>query len=182
MVISGPPAVGKSTVARRIADHYDMRCMSGGDVLKEMARELGFDPDGADWWDTPQGMKFLAMREDDFQFDHRMDQHLLGVCREGNTVITSYTLPWLTGTPVRVWLECSLDVSAQRLRQRDGLDVHDAYSITDDRCRRNTLLYQKHYGFKFGWDDSVFDIMVNTEDKNVEQVIAELVAKLDDMI
>ena len=52
IVISGPPAVGKTTVAKGLAEEFNLQYLSGGDVLKEMAKEQGFDSDGDDWWDT----------------------------------------------------------------------------------------------------------------------------------
>lgn len=179
IVISGPPAVGKSTVARSLADRYGMRLVSGGDVLKEMARERGFDPAGDDWWDTLQGMTFLSVRENDFRFDREMDARLVEMCERGGVVITSYTLPWLTGSAVRVWLDCSQDVSARRMQDRDGVNAEEAYRIAQDRYDRNMRLYERHYGFKFGRDESVFEIVVETDGKDVGQVVSEVVARLD---
>ena len=48
IVISGPPAVGKTTVAKGLAKEFNLQYLSGGDVLKEMAKEQGFDSDGDD--------------------------------------------------------------------------------------------------------------------------------------
>ncbi|MFB5603433.1 MAG: AAA family ATPase, partial [Candidatus Nitrosomaritimum aestuariumsis] len=49
IVISGPPAVGKTTVAKGLASEFNLKYLSGGDVLKELAREQGFEVDGDDW-------------------------------------------------------------------------------------------------------------------------------------
>ena len=49
IVISGPPAVGKTTVAKGLAEEFQLQYLSGGDVLKEMAGEHGFDSKGDDW-------------------------------------------------------------------------------------------------------------------------------------
>ena len=46
IVISGPPAVGKTTVAKGLAKEFNLQYLSGGDVLKEMAKEHGFNSDG----------------------------------------------------------------------------------------------------------------------------------------
>ncbi|MYB29441.1 MAG: AAA family ATPase [Cenarchaeum sp. SB0663_bin_5] len=182
IILSGPPAVGKSTIARSLADTYNMSCISGGDILKEIARKEGFTPTGDDWWDTVDGMNFLAMREENFDFDRRMDEKLLQICSDGDVVITSYTLPWLTSDAIRVWLECSEDVSARRLQNRDGVDAAHAYKIARDRYRRNRTLYKNNYGFDFGVDNGIFDIIIQTDGKGISQVIREVVEKLDDMI
>ena len=43
IVISGPPAVGKTTVAKGLAEEFQLQYLSGGDVLKEMAKEQELD-------------------------------------------------------------------------------------------------------------------------------------------
>ena len=62
MIISGPPAIGKTTIAKGLATEFGLKYLSGGDVLKELAREEGFQTEGIDWWDTQEGMKFLNHR------------------------------------------------------------------------------------------------------------------------
>ena len=59
IVISGPPAVGKTTIARGIAEEFDLKFLAGGDMLKEMANEQGFDTAGDDWWDTEDGLSLI---------------------------------------------------------------------------------------------------------------------------
>lgn len=181
IVISGPPAVGKTTVAMGLAEHYDIRWVNGGDVLKEMAREQGLKPDGNSWWDTPHGMGFLDMREENFNLDRNVDNRLLDMCQKGDVVITSYTLPWLDADAIRVWLDCSQDVAASRLQYRDGVDAIEARKIADKRHMRNMILYKKYYGFSFGPDESVFDIMVHTNGKGPDEVVTEVVARLEDI-
>jgi len=50
VIISGLPAVGKTTIARAIADKFNLKQYSGGDVLKEMAIARGYTMSGNDWW------------------------------------------------------------------------------------------------------------------------------------
>jgi CMP/dCMP kinase len=100
IVISGPPAVGKTTVAKGLADEFNLTYLSGGDILKEMANEQGFDVSGDDWWDTEDGMKFLNQRENNSEFDKKVDDKLIQLFNTGGMVITSYTLPWLVSNGI----------------------------------------------------------------------------------
>lgn len=171
IVISGPPAVGKSTVAMALADEFDMRYVSGGDVLKEMAKEEGYEPTGSDWWDTKDGLEFLRIREQNYEFDRRLDQRLVKLYAKGDMVITSYTLPWLVKYGTKIWLEGSHNNRVKRMQKRDNISPEEAYVVTKDRYEKNKTFYKTLYGFDFGIDKSVFDIVIQTDKLTAKQVI-----------
>jgi len=171
IVISGPPAVGKTTVAKGLAEEFQLQYLSGGDVLKEMASEHGFDSSGDDWWDTEDGMKFLNQREQNSEFDKKLDKKLIVLFEKGGMVITSYTLPWLIQDGIRIWLEGSHESSTKRMQSRDSMSSEDAYEITKERFDKNKALYKKIYNFDFGEDKSVFDVIINTDHLTAQQVI-----------
>jgi len=171
IVISGPPAVGKTTVAKGLAEEFQLKYLSGGDVLKEMAKEQGFASDGDDWWDTEEGMKFLNQREQNSEFDKKLDEKLILLFNEGGMVITSYTLPWLIEDGIRIWLEGSHESSSKRMQSRDNMSPNDAYEVTKKRYDKNKALYKKLYDFDFGDDTSVFDLIINTDHLTAQQVI-----------
>lgn len=171
IIISGPPAVGKTTVAKSIADEFNLKYLSGGDVLKDLARDEGFSTDGDDWWDTPEGMKFLNKRAQNSEFDIKVDEKLKELFYKGGVVITSYTLPWLVDDGIKIWLDGSHQSSASRMTIRDNLSKEDALEITKKRYDENKLLYKKLYDFNFGEDKSVFDKIINTDGLSAEKVI-----------
>ncbi len=171
MIISGPPAVGKTTLARGLASEFGLQYVGGGDILKDMAREQGFDAGGDDWWDTPDGMEFLNRRDENPEFDRAVDGRLSELCKKGGVVITSYTLPWLVDGAIKIWLEGSHENSAKRMRNRDNMAERDAFEITRERYDRNKTLYKRLYNFEFGKDASVFDGIINTDDLDADQVM-----------
>ncbi len=171
IVISGPPAVGKTTVARGLAEEFQLQYVSGGDVLKDMAKEQGFDSDGDDWWDTTDGMRFLSRREQDSEFDKNLDSRLTELFNKGGMVITSYTLPWLISGGIKIWLEGSHASSTKRMQSRDNMSSADAREITKERFDKNKALYKKLYNYDFGDDTSVFDVIINTDNLTAQQVI-----------
>ena len=171
IVISGPPAVGKTTVARALADEFDMEHISGGDVLKDMAKSAGYDSGGADWWDTEPGIQFLKVRQADGSFDREVDQRLIQFLREGNKVITSYTLPWLVDDGIKIWLSGSHRSSAARMRVRDNMDLQEAMKITKQRFDANKIFYKKLYDIDFGDDLSVFHAKIDTDQMSAQSVI-----------
>jgi cytidylate kinase len=171
IIISGPPAVGKTTIAKGIAEEFDLTHLSGGDILKEIAEEQGFKTGGDDWWDTQEGMNFLSQRQENSEFDKKVDDKLKKHFLDGNVVITSYTLPWLVEGGVKIWLEGSKENSAQRMTVRDNLSKDSALEIVQKRYQENKKIYKALYGFEFGEDLSIFDKVIETDGLDASQVL-----------
>ena len=171
IIISGPPAIGKTTIAKGLAKEFGLTHLSGGDILKELAEEEGFETKGDDWWDTQEGIDFLSKRQENSEFDKQVDDKLKKLFSKGEVVITSYTLPWLVDGGVKIWLSGSKENSAQRMINRDNLSETDALEIVQKRYNENKIIYKTLYGFEFGDDLSVFDKIIETDDLNAEQVL-----------
>ena len=171
IIISGPPAIGKTTIAKGLAQEFDLVHLSGGDILKELAEEKGFKTKGDDWWDTQEGMNFLVQRQKNYEFDKKVDDKLKKLFSAGDVVITSYTLPWLVEGGVKIWLSGSKENSAERMTTRDNLSKNNALEIVQKRYNENKIIYKTLYGFEFGENLSVFDKIIKTDDLNVEQVL-----------
>ncbi|MDI1496195.1 MAG: Nucleoside/nucleotide kinase [Cenarchaeum symbiont of Oopsacas minuta] len=172
VVVSGPPAVGKTTVAKALGEKFDLKYISGGDVLKDIAFECGFNAAGDDWWDTQDGLKFLQMRSKDDKYDKQVDKKLIDAYQTGGIVMTSYTIPWIAKGGIKIWLDGSHKISANRMQSRDGMDVRKAMNISKKRYDGNKTLYRRLYGFDFG-QQSVFDIIIDTDLLDATSVIAK---------
>ena len=105
IVISGWPAVGKTTIATELAKEFRLEIYNGGDILKMLAGERGYSISGKDWWDTEDAKKFMTERKSNPYFDKEVDQRLVEIVKKGNVVITSYTLPWLVKDAIKFWLK-----------------------------------------------------------------------------
>jgi cytidylate kinase len=163
IIISGPPSVGKTTVAKDLAKKFGIKLVGGGDILKEFASERGYHVSGNDWWDTQEGIRFLEERKTNFNFDKKVDERLCIEAQNGDVVITSYTLPWLTEYGIKVWLKGSVENRAKRMAERDGIDLEAAKEAVRSRDSKNTEHYRKLYKIEFGKDLTVFDFVINTD-------------------
>ena len=163
IIISGMPAVGKTTVSKMVASELGLPLIGGGDVLKEMAVEEGYAAGGEDWWDTGDGMKFLQERKKSTGFDKEVDNRLIQKAKKGSVVITSYPLPWLTHDGLKVWLSGSVKSRAARMAKRDGLTVKKCREVLSVRDKENYKLYKNIYGIEFGKDLKPFDLVVETD-------------------
>jgi CMP/dCMP kinase len=171
IVISGWPAVGKTTIAAEIAKEFDFKVYNGGDILKLLAGDRGYSISGKDWWDTEQAKKFMAERKANLYFDKQVDQKLVEIVRLGKAVITSYTLPWLVQDAIKFWLKGSQDNRAKRMAKRDNLSLLQAKKIIKIRDDENKNIYRKLYGFNFGKDLNVFDFSLNTDLVDLDSLV-----------
>jgi len=171
IVVSGPPAIGKTTIAKGLASEFSLQYLSGGDILKELASEEGFSSDGDDWWDTEEGMQFLNQRKNNSEFDKKVDDKLTILFQNGGVVITSYTLPWLVDGGIKIWLSGTVDNSAKRMQNRDNVTETHALGIVKKRFNENKVIYKTLYDFEFGDDLSVFDRIIETDGLDAQQVL-----------
>ena len=163
IVISGWPAVGKTTIASEIAKEFKFKLYNGGDILKMLAQDRGCSTSGSDWWDTEDAKKFMAERKTNSHFDREVDKKLAEIVKTENAVITSYTLPWLVEGPIKFWLKGSQLNRAKRMANRDNLSLTEAQDIIKMRDQQNKTIYRNLYGFNFGEDLTVFDFLINTD-------------------
>lgn len=176
VIISGLPAVGKTSVSKKVAEALKTPIIGGGDVLKEMAVEEGYTPGGQDWWDKGDGMRFLQERKRSPDFDKEVDARLIQKAEKGNIVITSYPIPWLTKDGLKIWLSGSVESRAARMSKRDGIPMSKCREILHVRDRENYTLYEKIYGIEFGRDLKPFDLVIETDSID-EARVAEIVIR-----
>jgi len=170
--ISGFAAVGKSTAGKMLAKRLRLKYFSGGDALKALAKEMGYRPTGAGWWETAKGLEFLKLRGKDPSFDRRVDRKLLEVCRRGGVVVDSWVIPWLfKGRSLNVWITADKKVRAKRMASRSKISVSRALRILAKRDRESAAIYRRIYGIRIGEDFRPFHLIVDTTRMKPEQVV-----------
>ncbi len=173
---------GKSTLAKRIAGKYGLKYLSGGDALKALAIEAGYNSAEKGWWETDEGLRFLGQRMTDAIFDRRVDQKLIELAKSGDVVLDSWTMPWLLDEGFKVWLEASTDVRAKRLAQRDGIRVRKALDVMGKKEEKTRSIYRSLYGFNLGKDFSPFDLILDTSALNGDEVFRALSMVIDHIV
>jgi cytidylate kinase len=173
VIISGPPAIGKTTIAKGLGKEFGLKYLSGGDVLKELAKDQGFQTDRDDFWDTEIGMKFLIIRKGNPEFDKKVDEKLKKIFLSEDVIITSYTLPLSVKDGIKIWLAGSHNNCAERMTIRDNISMQDALEIVKKRYDENKTLYKKLYGFNFGEEFTVFNKIIDTDDLGPKEVLEQ---------
>jgi len=180
--VSGMAGCGKSTVAKRLAEKYGLKYFSGGNALKALALEAGYKPAEIGWWETAEGMNFLQQRMADPQFDKKVDEKLLELAKQGNVILDSWTMPWLLKNGFKVWLEASPHVRTKRVAERDGIDVEKALKVLKEKDTRTRVIYKNLYGFDLGNDFSPFNLILATDELDVDEVFHAVCMVVDRLV
>jgi len=180
--IAGMTACGKSTVARRLAEKYGLKYVSGGTALKELAIQMGYKAQERGWWETIEGKRFLERRLRDFRFDKQVDTELLNFAKQGNVVLDSWTMPWLFKNGFKIWIEVSSQERAKRLASRDKIGMREAEKAIREKDGKTKRIYERLYGFKLGEDFSPFDLVLDTELLNANETFETLSIVIDRLV
>jgi len=180
--IAGLSGCGKSTVAKRLAEKYGLKYLSGGMALKELAIKMGYKPHERGWWETSEGVKFMEHRLKDPKFDKQVDENLLRWAKRGNVVIDSWTMPWLFKESFKIWFEASPDVRARRLAKRDSISIKEAIKAITEKDEKTRRIYYDLYGFKLGEDFSPFNLILDVNQLDAEEVFKTLCLVVDRLV
>ena len=169
ITISGTPGSGKSTVAGMIAEKLKLKRYSVGDFRGQMAMERGMTIDElnkvgesefftdklADEW-----QKQLGRTEDNFVIDGRLSFHFIP-------------------DSVKVFLECDLDVGAQRIFADQREDEEEYRSIGEagealkKRMESDRKRYMKYYEID-PFRHNHYDILIDTTSLRPDEVAEKI--------
>jgi cytidylate kinase len=180
--ISGMAGTGKSTLSKKLAKKYKLRYYSGGDALKALAAEEGYDSSSRGWWESPEGLSFLEKREKNLKFDKAVDDKLLEYAQQGAVLLDSWTMPWLLKTGFKIWLVASVEKRAERIAKRDKIRLREALLVLKEKEARTKIIYKKLYGFMLGEDFEPFDLVLDTDALNAKEVFQVLCTVMDNVI
>ncbi len=179
--ISGMAGTGKSTLSKKLAEKYQLKYFSGGDVLKELAKHEGYDVSVQGWWESPEGLNFLNERINDPKFDKEVDDKLLEYAQQGNVLLDSWTMPWLLKEGFKIWLEASFEKRAARVAVRDNMTVAEAFDVLKEKEARTKAIYKALYGFGLGEDFKPFDFILDTDNLSANEVFEVLCKVIDNV-
>jgi len=180
--ISGMTGSGKSTVAKKLADKYGLGYFSGGNALRTLAHEEGYESDMRGWWETAEGLRFLQQRIGDPAFDRRIDEKLLELAEQGNVILDSWTMPWLLKEGFKIWLEASPQVRAKRVVNRDNISIEEAVKALKEKDERTRQIYNGLYGFDLGHDLSPFNLVLATDELDPDEVFHAVCLVTDHLV
>jgi cytidylate kinase len=180
--ISGMAGTGKSTLAKKLAKKYKLKHYSGGDALKALAADEGYNSSSRGWWESPEGLSFLEKREKDLKFDKAVDFKLLEYAQQGRVLLDSWTMPWLLKTGFKIWLVASIRKRAERISKRNKIPINEALHVLKEKEARTKTIYKKLYGFALGEDFEPFNLVLDTDNLDAGEVFHVLCMVMDNVV
>lgn len=165
VAVGGPIGVGKSTVARVLAERLGVPVVSAGGVFRELARRRGV---------TVTELNQLA--ESDPMIDRDLDRLQGEMARQGPCVVESRLSGWMVEADFKIWLDAPLDVRAARVAGREGQVSDEARRDLLIRERSEWSRYKTLYGIEFT-DRSPYQLVIDTS-RWTPEVIADVLERL----
>jgi len=175
ITISGRPGSGKSSTANLVAKELGYDRFSTGDFMRKMALDRGI---------TLADLGKLA--ETDSAIDTAIDTESKKLRAREGTVIDSRLAYCFIPESFKVFLDLPLTISEERIRKdlrnnklrglSDPLKEEEIYKKTIARLESEQKRYRELYGISDYSDKSNFDLVVDTDTHNLEQVV-EIILK-----
>jgi len=183
IIVSGLAGSGKSTLAQQIAKKFGMKCVHASGILRELLdKDVDDISEGAGkntgWWESKEGREFLENRTKDGKFDRMLDKKLLEIIEQGNVVLDSWTMPWLSKKGFKIWLDASVEIRAKRVSGRDNNSIKEMEESIRERDEKTAKIYKELYSFNLGKDLTPFDLVLITNKMKKHEVFEKAVEAL----
>jgi len=172
IAVSGPPGSGKTTQAKRLAEYFNLRYFSAGQVFREIARERGV---------SLEELSIQAMH--DPTIDLEIDRRTYVEALKGNVVLDGHLTAWVVRglADISIYFTAPLSVRVARIAERDHLDYYTALRQTVIREHTQWKRFMEYYGIDVN-DLSFFDIIVNVEKIGIDDVFEIIKSRVEKVL
>ena len=174
ITIGGLPGTGTTTIAKMIAEKYNLRHVCAGFIFREMAKEMGMDL-----------AEFSKYAEENEEVDKEIDRRQVEMAKEGNIVLEGRLAAWMLiknniKIDLAIWLKAPPMVRAERISIRENEDVEEAMRKMLEREQSEKKRYKEIYNIDID-DLSIYDLVIDTSKWGIDGVFNIICTAIDNL-
>jgi cytidylate kinase len=167
--ISGKPGSGKSTVAKTLAKKLNLKHFSGGDFMRQMAKERGISL-----------LELSKIAEKDRSVDEEIDKQTIELGKKENDFVIDSRTAWhFIPQSIKIFLDVDLAEGAKRIF--NDLRPEEKENTTIEHVRANIIRreaseqqrYKKYYSID-PLDKKNYDLVIDTTNLTPDQVVNKI--------
>ncbi|MEM3403880.1 MAG: cytidylate kinase family protein [Nitrososphaeria archaeon] len=165
VAISGLHGVGKTSQAKRLANSFGLRHVSGGIIFRDLAKIKGASL-----------VSLSNAAEESNEIDYLIDSRMVEEGRKGNVVIDAMLCAWFLRdiAHVKIFLSAPERVRIARIASRDGVSYQEAYNETLAREASEMNRFKRYYDLTIEDVKNSCDLILSTEGLDEDEVFSIL--------
>ena len=172
ITISGPPGSGKTTACSKLSEKLGMEAIVFGKIFRELAAEKNLSLG-----------ELGAIAEKDPAIDKMIDSRILEIAMARDDIIlesrlSAYMCSRHDIPALKIYITASPEVRMSRIGVREGETLEEACAKTIDRQKSEAKRYKMYYDIDIE-DTSVYDLIINTDDLDPDQVVEEIIKAME---
>lgn len=172
ITISGNLGSGKSTIAKELAKK-GFNKYSTGDFMRKLAKDRGMTL-----------LELSKIAETDKSVDEEIDNMTKSLRKEDNFVIDSRLAFHFIPESFKVFLKVNYDEAAKRIfndvrpEEKENTSLEQTQKNIARRTESEKKRYKEYYGMDYT-EEKHYDLVVDTNNKTVEEVLREVLKNLE---
>ena len=175
LTISGPHGTGKSTIGQEVAKYFGLKYYSTGQAFRDLAKDMNMNLE-----------QFTDYAEKNPEIDKRLDQKVIEIAKQGNTLIDSQLSAYLLENiaDYKILLTCSLQTRVKRMAERDNTSFKKKLKETKIREKSESERYKSLYNIDLENKKQIkklYDLIINTEHLTITEIVSKIVSSIKEL-
>lgn len=165
----GLPGTGTSSVGRATCEKLNYEFQSSGNMYRALAMKHNMTVD-----------EFGIYCKKNLESDKELDDSIIKYGKENDNFVFDSRLAWFTiPHSFKIKLICNEDERIRRIIERDGGDFGEEKEKAKIREEANCVRYKELYNIENYSLDSHFDLIIDTTDKSIEEVVDLITERIE---
>jgi cytidylate kinase len=170
--VSGLHGTGKSTIAKLMAERLGILYYSTGQAFRDLAKEKNMSLE-----------EYTNFVENHPDIDKDLDNKVVNMAKKGNIIIDSQLSGHILKSiaDFRIHLTCPLKIRVKRMSGRDQTSFEEKLKETPLREKSELERFKNLYNIDLSDKNLInefFDLIINTENLSIEEVLAKILSEL----